>query len=44
MALREARRRQAQAERAHASLSRYFSPNLAQRLAGDSDAIDLCGL
>ena len=42
-ALREARRRQAQAERAHASLSRYFSPNLAQRLAGDSDAIDLCG-
>jgi adenylate cyclase len=43
MALREARRRQAQAERAHASLSRYFSPNLAQRLAGDSDAIDLCG-
>jgi adenylate cyclase len=42
-ALREARRRQAQAERAHASLSRYFSPNLAQRLAGESDAIDLCG-
>ena len=26
--LREARRRQAEAERAHASLSRYFSPNL----------------
>jgi adenylate cyclase len=42
-ALREARRRQVQAERAHASLSRYFSPNLAQRLAGDSDAIDLGG-
>ena len=42
-ALREARRRQAQAERAHASLSRYFSPNLAERLAGDSDAIDLGG-
>ncbi len=42
-ALREARQRQAQAERAHASLSRYFSPNLAQRLAGDSDAIDLAG-
>jgi len=42
-ALREARRRQAQAERAHASLSRYFSPNLAQRLAGDTDAIDLAG-
>ena len=28
--LREARQRQAEAERAHASLSRYFSPNLAQ--------------
>ncbi len=32
-ALREARARQAEAERAHASLSRYFSPNLAERLA-----------
>ena len=42
-ALREARRRQAEAERAHASLSRYFSPNLAQRLASDEDAIDLGG-
>ena len=31
--LRDAQRRQAAAERAHASLSRYFSPNLAQRLA-----------
>ena len=31
--LREARRRQAAAERAHASLSRYFSPSLAERLA-----------
>jgi adenylate cyclase len=31
--LREARRRQADAERAHASLSRYFSPELAKRLA-----------
>ena len=31
------------AERAHASLSRYFSPNLAERLAGDADAIDLGG-
>lgn len=41
--LRSARRRQAQAERAHASLSRYFSPNLAERLASDSDAIDLGG-
>ena len=41
--LREARRRQAKAERAHASLSRYFSPNLAERLASDADAIDLSG-
>jgi adenylate cyclase len=41
--LREARRRQAEAERAHASLSRYFSPNLAARLASDADAIDLGG-
>src|SRR5919201_1700947 len=31
--LREVRRRQAEAERAHASLSRYFSPQLASRLA-----------
>jgi adenylate cyclase len=41
--LREAKQRQASAERAHASLSRYFSPNLAQRLAKDSAAIDLGG-
>ena len=41
--LREARRRQAAAERAHASLSRYFSPNLAERLAGDADGVDLAG-
>ena len=41
--LRDARRRQAEAERAYASLSRYFSPNLVQRLAGDNDAIDLAG-
>jgi adenylate cyclase len=41
--LREARQRQATAERAHASLSRYFSPNLAQRLANDTDAINLGG-
>ena len=41
--LREARRRQAAAERAHASLSRYFSPNLAERLAGDADGLDLAG-
>ena len=39
--LREARRRQTEAERAHASLSRYFSPNLAAQLAGDADAMDL---
>jgi adenylate cyclase len=36
--LREARRRLLAAERAFASLSRYFSPNLAERLAGDADA------
>ena len=34
--LREARRRQAEAERAHASLSRYFSPQVASRLASNS--------
>jgi adenylate cyclase len=41
--LREARERQAAAERAHASLSRYFSPNLAQRLASDAATVDLRG-
>jgi adenylate cyclase len=41
--LREARERQAEAERAYTSLSRYFSPNLAQRLASDAAAIDLRG-
>jgi adenylate cyclase len=41
--LRDARQRQATAERAYASLSRYFSPNLAQRLASDTDAINLAG-
>src|SRR5580692_4391014 len=41
--LREAQRRQAEAERAHASLSRYFSPNLAERLASNADAVDLGG-
>jgi adenylate cyclase len=41
--LREARQRQATAERAYALLSRYFSPNLAQRLASDTDAVDLGG-
>ena len=37
--LRDARQRQAAAERAHASLSRYFSPNLARSLAADSNAL-----
>ena len=41
--LREARERQAAAERAHALLSRYFSPNLAQRLVSDAAAVDLRG-
>jgi adenylate cyclase len=41
--LREAKRRQLAAERAHATLSRYFSPNLAARLAVDSDAMNLGG-
>src|SRR6478736_6087913 len=41
--LREARQRQAEAERAYTSLSRYFSPNLAHRLARDSHALDLGG-
>jgi adenylate cyclase len=36
--LREARRRQAEAERAHASLSRYFSPQLACRLAANAES------
>jgi adenylate cyclase len=34
--LRDARRRQADAERAHAALSRFFSPQIASRLAMDS--------
>ena len=33
--MRETRRRQVEAERAHASLSRYFSPQVAARLAFD---------
>lgn len=41
--LREAKRRLLEAERAYASLSRYFSPNLAQRLAGDLGAVNLGG-
>jgi class 3 adenylate cyclase len=40
-ALREARRRQAEAERAHASLSRYFSPQIASRLAADSEGNEM---
>ena len=42
--LREVRRRQAEAERAHASLSRYFSPEIARRLAcasGESDGMEV---
>src|SRR3954467_1737513 len=41
--LREARRRQAEAERAHASLSRYFSPQIASSLAavGDSNGMEV---
>jgi adenylate cyclase len=35
--LREARSRQAAAERAHASLSRYFSPQVALRLAATTE-------
>lgn len=41
--LKDVRRRQAEAERAYASLSRYFSPNLAHRLIADSDSVDLGG-
>ena len=36
--MREARRRQFEAERAHASLSRYFSPQIASRLAADGES------
>src|SRR5262249_46307944 len=36
--LREARRRQAEAERAHASLSRYFSPQIASRLVSNGES------
>jgi adenylate cyclase len=41
--LREARRQQVAAERAHASLSRYFSPRLAERLIADGDVAALAG-
>ena len=40
---REARRRQSAADLANASLSRYFSPNLAEQLARGGLAIDLAG-
>lgn len=40
-ALRENQRRQAEAEQAHAALARYFSPNLAARLADDGAAASL---
>ena len=36
--MRDARRRQAEAERAYASLSRYFSPQIASRLACEGEA------
>jgi class 3 adenylate cyclase len=36
--MREASRRQLEAERAHASLSRYFSPQIASRLAAISES------
>jgi class 3 adenylate cyclase len=39
--LREARRRQLEAERAHASLSRYFSPQVALRLAANGGSDDM---
>ncbi|KRP99035.1 MULTISPECIES: adenylate/guanylate cyclase domain-containing protein [Bradyrhizobium] len=41
--LREVRRRQMEAERAHASLSRFFSPEIARRLAAnvDGDGIEV---
>ena len=39
LALREARERQAFAERAQATLARYFSPNLARSLASEAGAL-----
>jgi class 3 adenylate cyclase len=39
--LRETRRRQAEAERAHASLSRYFSPQVAKRIASNGETDDM---
>lgn len=40
-AAREARSKRAIAERAHAALARYFSPNLAAELAADNRSLDL---
>lgn len=42
-AVREARRCQAEAERARANLARYFSPNLASHLADHPDILALGG-
>src|SRR5256886_7552097 len=39
--LREVRRRQAEAERAHAALSRHFSPELAKRLAANGEGAEI---
>jgi adenylate cyclase len=39
--MRDAHRRQIDAERAHASLSRYFSPQIASRLAIDGEGGDM---
>ncbi len=41
--LRDTRQRQAASDRANAALARYFSPNLAQRIASSEDGIDLGG-
>src|SRR6201993_2817938 len=40
-AMRDARRRQAAAERAHAALSRFFSPQIASRLATDGEDTEM---
>lgn len=42
-ASREARRRLASAERAYATLSRYFSPNLVERLTRGDSGLDFTG-
>jgi class 3 adenylate cyclase len=39
--LRDTRRRQAEAERAHASLSRYFSPQIVARLGSESNGMEV---